>query len=131
LFVVFALLALPACSKTGPRKKATVKGTVMFNDKPVTGGSLRFMASAGKGNTAPVTGFSQISPQGEYELTTDRGANVDVGEGLPLGWYLVVYSPPKKDAPAVDARYQRMDSTPLEIEVVEEPKPGQYDIRLK
>jgi hypothetical protein len=128
--IVFTLLLAPACSKSGPQKKATVKGKVMLDDKLMTGGTLRFMASGGKGNTSPVIGIGVINEQGEYDVKTDRGPDVDVGAGLPLGWYIVVYMPPKKGtAPAVDAKYQSLDS-PIEVEVVEEPKPGQYDIKL-
>jgi hypothetical protein len=130
--VACALLAAPACSKSGPHKKAPVKGKVMLDDKPVTGGTLRFLADVGKGNTATVVCIGQIGPQGEYEAVTDRGPDVDVGAGVPLGWYKVVYVPPRKGtAPAVDAKYTDLGTSPLAVEVVENPGPGQYDITLK
>src|SRR3989442_3955097 len=101
-----ALLATLACSKSGPLKKTTVKGKVTLGDKPVTGGALRFFANVDKGNTAGVIGLAEIGPQGEDELATDRGAEVNVGPGLPLGWYKVVYVPPENGpAPDVDASF--------------------------
>jgi hypothetical protein len=126
------LLAVAACGKPAPHKKGTVTGKLTVGDKPVTVGQVRFFADTSKGNTAAVICIGQVGAQGEYELVTDRGDDMDIGPGVPLGWYKVVYSPPKKGPPAkVDERYTKLTTTPLELEVVENPEKGRYDIDLK
>jgi hypothetical protein len=130
VLVACALIGLVGCGKPGPRPRAAVKGKVTLGDKAVTAGSVRFLADGEKGNSAPLIGVGKVGSEGEYELATDRGAEADVGPGLPLGWYKVIYIP-GRGGPAVDSKYTAVATTPLSIEVVAEPQPGQYDIVVK
>jgi hypothetical protein len=134
ILLAWGLITSAGCGKPAPLRKAPVTGKVTFESKPVSGGTLRFLPNADKGNTSkvPFICVGQIGPQGEYELSTDRGDDADTGPGAPLGWYKVVYHPARNaTAIKVDSSYLSVVSTPLSIEVVENPQPGQYDIVLK
>ncbi len=80
VFFACGLVALAGCGKPAPLKKATVTGKVTLGGKPVSGGTLRFLPNADKGNTSkvPFVGVAQIGPKGDYEVSTDRGDEQDM-----------------------------------------------------
>jgi hypothetical protein len=58
-------------------------------------------------------------------------------KGAPLGWYKVVVIALDNARPGVnlksfiDKKYGDEKTTPLSVEVVENPEPGRYDLDLK
>jgi hypothetical protein len=133
-----ALLLTAGCSK-GP-KRVPAGGTVEFEDgQPLQGGVLFFNPDESKGNTARVSCSSPVR-NGRFELQTLGVERTDSGPGVPLGWYKVQVRvnlpgevPVFPGQPAIDINpiYLDAEKTPIAIEVVENPEPGQYDIKLK
>jgi hypothetical protein len=125
----WGLLALPGC---GGLKLAAVSGKVMLGDKPLTHGAVSFNPDASKGNTARVMCVGRINAQGRYELTTSGVRGSDTGKGAPLGWYKVtLISTLPGEAPIpVHSKYTDPDTTPLSIEVVANPAPDAYDLKV-
>jgi hypothetical protein len=137
LVVSFALgMLLQAGCGTGPRR-VPASGTVTIDGKPLEGGILYFNPDTSKGNNARVSCTSAVR-DGRFELRTDGIERSDSGTGAPLGWYKVslrVNMPGEKPVlpgPAIDVNPLYLDpkTTPLEIEVVENPEPGAYDLKL-
>jgi hypothetical protein len=119
------------CSGTPPVKTTSVSGKVKLDDRPLTTGQVVFLPDTSKGNKATVLCRGQIGPEGDYELTDTGRKPGDKEQGIPVGWYKVTYFPPRNAAaPRVDPKYLSGDTTTLVIEVVENPAPGHYDLRL-
>jgi hypothetical protein len=117
-----------------------VTGTVQVEGQPLKLGWVTFYPDAGAGNHLLWTPVAQINEDGAYEVTTNGKA------GAPAGWYKVVVAAAKDPLPARPPppregkpwrprwlhheKYTRPDTTDLKIEVVKEPPPRHYDLRL-
>jgi hypothetical protein len=117
----------------GGLKLVPVSGTVMLGDKPLQGGAVSFIPDASKGNTARVSCLGRIDSNGHYALSTSAVKGSDSGKGAPVGWYKVTLITTLPGSPEiqVDGQYLDPEKTPLSIEVVADPEPGAYDIKLK
>jgi hypothetical protein len=130
IFGLVGLAALAGCSSAADKAKqelAPVKGRILAGDKPLTGALITFHPDASKGNTVPVLPMGKVGATGEYELVS--GENL----GAAPGWYRVTltrFGAPGGKAPPIPPRYTQRDQTNLSVEVVREPRPGQYDLRL-
>jgi hypothetical protein len=96
-------------------------------------GSVSFRPDASKGNSSTLEPSGDIGPDGTYKLSTNGKP------GAPLGWYKVIvaadvpsnpndpYSMPKS---IIGTKYADPNRTDLSIEVVEDPSPEAYDLRV-
>jgi hypothetical protein len=131
--------ALLGCGAPG-EKLVAVSGRVTVAGKSWTRGQVGFFPHAARGNQRGVSSVAEIGPDGSYTLLTSGKA------GAPPGWYKVVvwatddpaaagnpWGPDGKRRPIqwlIDPVYTSPETTPLELEVVERPASGQYDLRL-
>jgi hypothetical protein len=118
-----------------------VSGKVTLNGAPLTAAStiVLFKPDTAKGNTSPVEPTGTVDADGNYTLTT-KGK-----KGAPPGWYKVIVTA-REEAPPVHpktpkphrpvsksllpAKYGQGQTSGLSIEVVEDPAPGAYDLKL-
>ena len=125
----------------GLGKTAPVRGRVLVGDVPLHNGIVTFQPDSPKGNHSPHQPSAAITESGTYELFT-------VGKGAaPLGWYKVMVSAYELDSDIakrakspgeagrlakslIHPKYEDLKTTPLSIEVVENPAPGAYDLKL-
>jgi hypothetical protein len=127
------LLVLAACGSGDGVNRLPVEGTVLIDGKPLRGmkGAVGFVPDKSSGNDSPLRAEGEIDAEGRYLLFA-RGK-----PGAPPGQYKVAVSavPPgaERDASrlAVHPRYVVEDNTPLRVEVVPDPTPGHYDLKLK
>ncbi len=143
LVTAFFLLLLPAgCSdSSGVGRTHPVSGQITLDNKPLsaTTSIILFKPDADRGNTSPFEPTGTIDAQGNYTLVTSGK------KGAPPGWYKVVvtateprgggeYKGPRNHRPTprsiLPARYGQAATSQLAIEVVENPKPGAYDLAL-
>lgn len=146
LFLIFSASTLgcmvPGCGDaSGVGPTFSVSGKVTLNNEPVTATTtiVLFVPDASKGNTSLYEPTGTVDEQGNYKLTT-KGK-----KGAPLGWYKVVVTAREEAAPAhpkgpkqhrpvskslLPAKYGRPETAGLSIEVVENPAPGAYDLKL-
>jgi hypothetical protein len=135
LRIVAVLLALGAAGcgdDVGPRHP--VEGQVLLNGKPAKGltGSVLFVPDLARGNLSPIRAGGQIDAVGRYRLST-KGRS-----GAPAGWYKVVVNAVPAGTgdrevvkrPVINLRYMAEKATPLSIEVVANPAPGSYDLKV-
>ena len=132
LFVAAVFLAgLAGCGKKGGL--CPVEGNVTVGGKPLTTGSVIFKPDADKGNTSKHEPRGTIDSEGHYQLVT---ANKP---GAPPGWYKVavvaavpnpdnMYAPPKDYL--VPSDYLDANTSGLSFEVVADPAPGAFDLKL-
>ncbi|MEW4453696.1 hypothetical protein AB1L30_13565 [Bremerella sp. JC817] len=123
LLLVTSLLCLLGC---GPQNESVVRGTVTYQGKKLTGGSVLFNPVD---ETQP-SAHAAIGPDGTYEIRAVTGENKIV-----INWYSEVdprlepgdpgYAIPRALIPE---KYSRIDSTPL-IRTVE-PKETVIDFDL-
>jgi hypothetical protein len=128
-----ALCALLAGCSSGP-EVAPVSGKVTVGGNPLTKGKVTFKPNGARGNKSTSEPIASIDERGGYTLSTNGKP------GAPLGWYKVIvpagvpsnpkdpYSPQRW---LVNRRYLSAQTTPLEVEVVADPPPGQYDLTLQ
>jgi hypothetical protein len=130
IFCVGALLTLVGCN--GQFKLVPVSGKVTVDGQPLTHFRVSFVPDTAKGNQTPVACNGRMNEQGEYELRTQAVKNSDGGQGAPLGWYkvVVVVGLPGDPPSNVDPIFTKVDKTPFSIEVVDNPEPGHYDLKL-
>ncbi len=133
LLGAFALTCVMGC---GGVRRIPVAGTVTLDGEPINGGHLEFNPNAAKGNKASVICMSPIK-EGRYNLETSGVTRSDSGAGVPLGWYKVTFrmleeSTRKRQVtvPNVNEKYKSVETTPLEVEVKDNPGPGAYDIKM-
>jgi hypothetical protein len=108
---------------------APVSGKVTVDGQALPAGQVSFLpvdAMTGAGLSA-----GTIGSNGEYAIYTDGKA------GAPLGKYKVTVNPSMvptggAGAPtfAFNTNYRDAKSTPLTIEVVNNPEQGRYDLKL-
>jgi hypothetical protein len=132
LVVLIVGIAALAVGCTGASEKlAPVAGVVTVNSQPVPNGNLTFYPDASKGNASQHQPTGVIGEDGHYEVFVPGGK-----KGAPPGWYKVtVYAvddpqPGKPNKYFVHKKYTDIATTPLLIEVVENPAPGRYDLKL-
>jgi hypothetical protein len=130
------LLGLPfvlGCGGGSSFKTVPVSGKVMCDDKPVTSGQVVLVPLDGKPPKEASSG--PIDSSGGYTIKTGTK------DGAPVGKYKVQVMPggsmamvPTGDKPPPPPPYSLTFSDPqkttLQIEVVESPKPGAYDLKL-
>jgi hypothetical protein len=118
-----------------------VAGKVTLDNVPVTAKNtiIVFKPDASRGNGSPWTPTGTVDADGNYTLKT-KGKN-----GAPPGWYRVVVTARDETPPAhpksaqhrpvakslLSARYGQERTSDLSIEVVAEPAPGAYDLKLR
>jgi hypothetical protein len=132
IFCAFALTSLVGCGV----KRVSVSGTVTLDDQPLNGGILVFTPDTDKGNTAKISCTSPVK-QGRYTLETNGITRDDSGAGVPPGWYKVTLrildvSSKKHKAESINVndKYMNVETTPLSVEVKDNPEPGAYDFKM-
>jgi hypothetical protein len=127
--VVVGLIPAAGCNRG--LRRIPVSGTVTMDGKPMGRGVLMFHPDPAKGNTARAGCTGPIS-NGQYKLVTTAVTKDDTGPGAPLGWYKVtlLHDLPGMAEIKVHPRFLSPQTTPIEIEIVENPAPGAYDIKL-
>jgi hypothetical protein len=138
---LFGCLASGCGDDSGVGRTVPVTGMVTIDNVPLTAKStvVLFKPDASKGNTSSFEPTGTVDADGNYTLKT-RGKN-----GAPSGWYKVVVtahegSPPqhpkspREHHPVVKSlipvKYGQEKTSDLSIEVVENPTPGAYDLKL-
>ncbi|HLN28335.1 MAG TPA: hypothetical protein VK395_11395 [Gemmataceae bacterium] len=137
---LLAFLASGCGGDAGVGKTFSVAGKVTINDVPLTAENtvVLFVPDASKGNTSPFEPAGTVDEDGKYTVTT-KGKN-----GAPPGWYKVVVTAtesapehpksPHGRRPVVrsllPAKYGLAKTSDLALEVVENPVPGAYDLKL-
>jgi len=110
-----------------------VVGKVTVNGKLVKVGSVSFRPDKSKGNTSAHEPYGEIDAEGNYKLFTGKK------EGAPVGWYRVsVFAGEPVEVGNLSGqakwyanpKYAATDSSGLTVEVVEQPDPGAYDLKL-
>jgi hypothetical protein len=142
MLVCFAVGGLFAgCGdESGIGKTVPVHGKITLNDKPLTEPStiILFKPDKAKGNASAYEPAGTVDAQGEYTVST-KGK-----KGAPSGWYKVVVTVrPSRvehaktterqkhtESSLLPPKYGRATTTDLEVEVVESPAPGAYDLKL-
>jgi hypothetical protein len=123
--------AVTGCEQSGP-KMVQVEGKVTYKGKPVPRGTVSFFAEQKKGNQSMEVPIGTIE-DGEYHVTTRTK------EGITPGWYHVTVNAAKQIDPKnpyftdwlVPEKYSNPKTSKLELEVVENPQPGAYDIHIE
>ena len=141
--MLFVALMAVGCSDAGVGKTYPVSGKVSLNGQPLLAKSaiVAFKPNAAKGNTTPYEPAANVDASGNYTLSTKTQ------RGAPPGWYKVIVTAIEPDSPSasskkplkqrpvpkslVAGKYGQEKTTPLEIEVVESPAAGAYDLTLK
>jgi len=127
---IFAVAAT-GCAKKDPNL-AQVEGNVMVGDKPLTSGTVIFYPDATKGNDSKDEPRGAIDANGRYHLQNG------IKQGITPGWYKVAVTAAKQLDPnnpyftdwLIPTRYIDPKTSKLRYEVVKDPAPGQYDIKL-
>jgi len=127
--VVFAAISLTGCNRG--LRRIPVSGNVTLDGKPLQGGVLLFHPDASKGNTAHASCTGPVK-DGTYNLVTRAVTKSDTGTGAPLGWYKVTLINDLPGMPIINVhnKYLQPGTTPVAIEIVDEPQPGDYDVEL-
>ena len=137
------LLLAAGCGDGDVGKTYRVDGKVTIHGEPLisNSGVVLFEPDTAKGNTTPYKPAASIDSSGNYTLYTKKE------RGAPPGWYKVIVTAtasdsvapstskrPRQERPVptslVPAKYGLAKSTPLNIEVVESPTSGAYDLIL-
>ena len=125
-------LSLAGCKSEPNEKLWPVSGTILVEGKPVPTGNITFYPDRPKGNETQHQPMAVIDAEGKFELFVPGGK-----KGAPAGWYrVVVYSvddpqPMKPNKYFVHKDYADVETTPLKIEVIANPEPERYDLKLK
>jgi len=123
-----ALVLVVVCGCHGSVEKLTlvpVTGKVTLGESLLTAGNVVFTR---EGPEPKVMARGLIDKNGTFELNTAGAA------GAPPGRYKVTVFSGRPGAPikssSIPARYSSAEESPLEIQVVEHPSPGAYDLKL-
>jgi hypothetical protein len=136
LSFALVLILLAGCAKG--LRRVPAEGTIELDGKPMDGGIVYLSPDESMGNTARVSPTSPIK-KGRFQIKTAGIERHDSGPGVPLGWYkvhvrvnLIGEQPffPGQPAVAIDPIYLDPENTPLTFEVVDNPAPGAYDLKL-
>jgi hypothetical protein len=119
------VLALAGC---GGERRAAVSGKVTVDGKPLISKASTILFAPDKDNPIKKLPYGELDENGVYHAVT--GAN----EGVPLGRYTVYVAfdarVSKGKPPPFHRRYLDAATSPLAIEVVANPQPGAYDLKL-
>ena len=133
---ILGALALTSVVGCGGVRRLPVTGTVTVDGKPINGGQLVFTPDSAKGNTSRIVCVSPVK-DGHCDLETNGVTPSESGSGVPLGWYKVHYrvlqeSTKKHPAPWINVheKYMSATTTPLQVEVKDNPDPGAYDFKM-
>ena len=130
VLIVGLLVFAAGCGAEG-EKLAPVAGTITVGGRPVPSGTLTFYPEGSKGNATPHQPTGVLGADGRFEVFVPGNK-----KGAPPGWYkVVVYAvddpqPGKPNKYFVHKKYTDRASTPLLIEVIDNPGPGRYDLKL-
>jgi hypothetical protein len=137
ILLVGGLVFLSGCvSGDSVGKLVPVSGKVTVGGAPLTSGMVSLTPDAAKGNKVKAGIVAQINADGTYQVMTNGKP------GAPLGSYKVTVSagmPPVGPVTGAAAalpsvrllpKYMSAELTDLTIEVVEQPNPGAYDLKL-
>jgi len=142
LLLAFAAAGLLACGcgdRYGVGLTYPVRGKVTLNGEPWTNETTAILCvpNPDKGNTGSHEPAGTVDREGVYKLST-KGK-----KGAPPGWYKVVVTahdsqPQHAKTPKMKSvaksplapKYGQAKTTDLEIEVVENPASGAYDLKL-
>jgi hypothetical protein len=112
-----------------PVTLAPVSGKVTFGDQALTSGQVTLVPA--DSTTLKEVPGGTIDSNGEYKIFTGGR------EGAPLGKYKVTVNiammPSGDNKPPImgfDRKYTDAKSTPLHYEVVSNPSPGAYDLKV-
>jgi hypothetical protein len=125
-------LITAGCSNQDP-KLVAVEGKVTMGNEPVTRGYVIFTPDHKKGNDSKEEPRGNINEDGTYRLMTH------VKEGVAPGWYKVAVSAAKQIDPKnpyftdwlIDPRFNDATTSKIQFEVVKDPAPGRYDIKVE
>ena len=136
-----AAVGAAATGCQGGIRKVPAAGTVTLDGKPLDEGVLLFFPDPSKGNDVRVSCFAKIGKDGKFKLATSGIVDKDSGSGIPPGWYKVALNneddPRAREDPkfrpkvVIPNRYYDATKTPLAVEVVDDPPPGHYDLKLE
>jgi hypothetical protein len=132
-FLILGCGLLIAAGCSGGPSFVTVSGKVTLGDELLTTGGVSFIADESKGNKARGSSRGWIGADGSYELHSIGVTTRESGKGAQLGWYkvILVEKMGKKDLESkIDAKYFDENTTPLFVEVVNDPAPGRYDFKV-
>ena len=118
------VLTALGCGGGGPTYKVVpVEGKITVDGVPMSSGSpVAFVPDASKNNTLQVVPNAMTTADGSYKLLTEGRP------GAPPGWYKVTIS--SMGGPPMNPKYGSRDQTDLSIEVVDNPAPGRYDLKV-
>jgi hypothetical protein len=121
------VLVLSGCGD-GLGKLYPVSGTVTLDGEPLKNAQISFVPDTDKGNKTPASAVGRVT-NGSYTLTTKDSP------GAPAGSYKVMinthYPGAPEDSVSLPRGYADPGKSGLTMEVVENPAPGAYDIKLK
>jgi hypothetical protein len=128
------------CAKSDLGQTYPVRGMVSFEGQPLTAKSTTILLKpdVAGGNLSPIEPNGIVDESGQYKVITQGQG------GAPPGRYKVIVtayeSPPVhhkrpgegRPTPVtlLPAKYGLAETTPLAIEVVANPAPGAYDLKL-
>ena len=137
-----AVILMAGCGDdSGVGPTFPVAGKVTLQNEPFSAKNtiIVFKPDASRGNKDPFAPAGAVDADGSYTLTTKGKI------GAPPGWYKVVVTS-RDEAPTehpkdprhrpvakslLPARYGQEKTTDLAIEIVENPAPGAYDLKLR
>lgn len=139
--VSVALLTVSGCGdESGVGTTYPVSGTITVNGQPLIAQTamVLFKPDVSRGNQSPLDPAGTVDGQGHYTLSTAGRS------GAPPGWYKVVVTATTTEMSVpsgkrharprpkslVAAKYGQATTTALMVEVVENPAPGAYDLKL-
>jgi hypothetical protein len=145
LTAAWALGVVWAVAGCGSSDVVPVSGRVTVDGEPLKarGGVVNFVPMKDKGNATEIQPTGYVDENGNYTVYYAQGK-----KGAPPGWYKVQVAgippgegplqmprpdwtgPPPKPAPLFNGKFTRADTSDIEIEVVRNPAPGAYDIKL-
>jgi hypothetical protein len=139
-FLLVAVLVCGCGDDSGVGQTFPVRGRITVGSEPLTASTtvVLFKPDAAKGNTSPFEPTGTVDAEGNYTLHTNGK------KGAPAGWYKVVVTAaeapsfrgkgPRTQMPGakslVAAKYGQAKTTDLAVEVIENPAPGAYDLKL-
>ena len=125
------LAGVVGCGSSG-EPRAPVAGKVLWRGQPLSSGAVVFRPDAAKGNDSKEVALSPIDAEGNYRL------NTRIKEGVAPGWYNVAVTAAEETNAKdpyftewlIPQKYINPRTSNLRFEVVKEPAPGAYDIKL-
>lgn len=135
-FLIGCLGCTSAGNSASMERTVPVSGKIALDGKPLKNATIMFWPLKEKGNESTSQPYAEADAQGNYQLIL--GVGDDKRDGSPLGWYRVVVEafeapkagldiPPRLLSPE---KYADPLSSPLVVEVVENPAPRAYELNL-